>query len=604
MPMDRSRTFASTPSRQHGIWLSLGVIGAILATAGTAAWADIYQWQFNSGTYSASTTPCVGGVGVSAEPGVVLDHLDLTDAYLQNANLTGASLQTTTLVSAYAPFATLTNASLESANLTGANLSNANLTNAGLHGANLTNVNLTNASVVGADFGEGTGFTLQQLSGTASYQAQNLRGIGLESIDLTGANLAGFDLSNASMPFANLTNANLSNANLTNIQLGLAILTNINLSNATITGGDFSQPYGTPTGLTLQQLYSSANYKSKDLHGIDFENNNLAGANLAGQDLTNSGMYGTLLSGADLTNAMIVGADFDAAPFNQGGLSAQQLASTASYQSKDLQGVGLGGNLLLGVNLAGQNLTNANLVSTVLINANLNNADLTNAALDNANLTNASLASANLANAFLQNAILTNADIRGATTSFTSGTPLSQANEILSDGAIDGLHLMTSPSPFLPAPLLTVHNYHASPSDNYAGAIHVSTEMILDPGTELQMIFDGPTWNSTISFDAGIPIAITGSDLELDPSVNPSSLVGVPIQLFDWTGVSPNGQFTVTTNLDGSQYQWNLSDLYTSGFVTLESVPEPAQAALAGVSILGLLHHRPRRVGIGDSLRM
>lgn len=602
--MDTSRTFASTPSRQDRIWVSLCVIGAILATAGAAAWADIDQWQFNSGTYSASTTPCVGGVGVSAGPAVVLDHLDLTDAYLQNANLAGASLQTTTLVDAYALFATLTNANLESANLTGANLSNANLTNAGLHGANLTNVNLTNSSVVGADFGQATGLTLQQLYSTASYQAQNLRGIGLESIDLTGVNLGGFDLSNGDLAFANMTNANLSNTNLTNIDLGFATLTNMNLSNAIISGGDFSQPYGTPTGLTFQQLYSTANYKSKDLHGISFQNNNLAGADLAGQDLTNSEMYGTLLTGADLTNAMIVGADFDAAPFNQGGLTAQQLASTASYQLKDLQGVGLAWNFLLGANLAGQNLTDANLSTTMLANANLNNADLTNAFLDAANLTNASLASANLANALLQDATLTNADLRGANTSFTTGTPLSQANEILSDGTIDGLHLMTSASPPLlfPAPLLTIHNYHAPQGGAYAGSIHVNTEMILDPGTELQMIFDGSTWNSTFSFDAGIPIAITGSDLELDPPVNPSSLVGVPIQLFDWTGVSPNGQFTVTTNLDGSQYQWNLSDLYTGGFVTLESVPEPAQAALVGVGIMGLLHHRPRRVRIGDSL--
>ena len=44
------------------------------------------------------------------------------------------------------------------------------------------------------------------------------------------------------------------------------------------------------------------------------------------------------------------------------GFTQAQLASTASYQTKNLQGIGLEGNNLTGWDFSGQNLTNANLV--------------------------------------------------------------------------------------------------------------------------------------------------------------------------------------------------------------------------------------------------
>ena len=93
----------------------------------------------------------------------------------------------------------------------------------------------------------GTGITAAQLYSTASYQAHDLTGIGLDGNNLAGVNLAGQNLTNANfrqrhadqcqsqpgqphqcefsgvllwrmwqLPRANLSSANLSQANLTN----------------------------------------------------------------------------------------------------------------------------------------------------------------------------------------------------------------------------------------------------------------------------------------------------------------------------------------------------------------------------------------------------
>ena len=87
----------------------------------------------------------------------------------------------------------------------------------------------------------------------------------------------------------------------------------------------------------------------------------------------------------------------------------------------------------------------------------------------------------------------------------------------------------------------------------------------------LQLVFDADAWDSTISFTSGIPVARGGTlELSFSPDVNLASQYGRTIDLFDWSGVSPSGAFTVS-----SPYTWNVSKLYTTGEVTLT-------AALAG----------------------
>ena len=51
------------------------------------------------------------------------------------------------------------------------------------------------------------------------------------------------------------------------------------------------------------------------------------------------------------------------------------------------------------------------------------------------------------------------------------------------------------------------------------------------------------------------------------PGVDVATQSGRTIDLFDWTGVTPTGAFTVS-----SPYTWNLSKLYTTGEVTLAAI--------------------------------
>ncbi len=51
------------------------------------------------------------------------------------------------------------------------------------------------------------------------------------------------------------------------------------------------------------------------------------------------------------------------------------------------------------------------------------------------------------------------------------------------------------------------------------------------------------------------------------PGVNVATPSGRMIDLFDWTGVAPTGAFTFS-----SPYIWNLSQLYTTGEVTLAAL--------------------------------
>ena len=63
------------------------------------------------------------------------------------------------------------------------------------------------------------------------------------------------------------------------------------------------------------------------------------------------------LTNANLAGALVTGRNF--AETTSRGFTKEQLYSTASYQQKNLQGIGLGYNDLSGWDFSGQNLTNA-----------------------------------------------------------------------------------------------------------------------------------------------------------------------------------------------------------------------------------------------------
>jgi hypothetical protein len=227
---------------------------------------------------------------------------------------------------------------------------------------------------------------------------------------------------------------------------------------------------------------------------------------------------------------------------------------------------------LSGWNFAGQNLTNAVFYNALLANADLSQANLVNASFSGATLTDANF---------------TAADMRGSTRADVSRAIVK--NTIRPDGVIFGLDLENGSELVVrdddgvsPGPLLTPRP---------PIPITIRDHMAISDGGSLRFLFDSDSWDSLFSFEAGIPVTLGGTlKLEFSPDVELQSQIGRTIQLFNWTGVAPTGTFGVV-----SPYLWDLSQLYTSGEITLIAVPEPSALLLASVAGLGFALVTPRR---------
>src|SRR5262249_49059223 len=100
-------------------------------------------------------------------------------------------------------------------------------------------------------------------------------GADLSNRTLTMADLVAPDLTDAHGIGADLTNADLRQTNLTNATLNGVTLTNADFTGAQLQGVNFGTRYCGPggcgqggTGITLEQIYSTASYKANDLSGI------------------------------------------------------------------------------------------------------------------------------------------------------------------------------------------------------------------------------------------------------------------------------------------------------------------------------------------------
>ena len=112
-------------------------------------------------------------------------------------------------------------------------------------------------------------------------------------------------------------------------------------------------------------------------------------------------------------------------------------------------------------------------------------------------------------------------------------------------------------------------------------AITVDEHFAMAPGGTLRMVFEADAWDSTISFAPGIPVTLGGTlEFIFADDVNLASQLGRTFDLFDWTGVNPTGTFAIS-----SPYAWDLSNLYTTGEVTLTAVPEPVTTALIAAAV-------------------
>jgi uncharacterized protein YjbI with pentapeptide repeats len=230
------------------------------------------------------------------------------------------------------------------------------------------------------------------------------------------------DLSYLQLQYADLTGANLTSA-----RFYATDLTSASFSGAAIDAANFRGAIN----FTAQQLQTTTTYANHALRGIYFPTFlNLAGFDLTGQDLTSCNLTAANLTSADLTGAIIAGAIIFA-----DGFTAQQLYSTASYQSKNLAGLRLNNGKLTGWNFSGQDLESANFQFANLTSANFANTDLSRARLDLSNLTSANLSGAHLGNVSSSN--LTAANLEGAlldgasltnTTGFTTAQLYSTAS--------------------------------------------------------------------------------------------------------------------------------------------------------------------------------
>jgi uncharacterized protein YjbI with pentapeptide repeats len=642
-------------------WMACGLLLSLPA----AAQADIFRWdngELIPGTEGITPGPGVdlsqrglyfanfsGGLDLtwtnfslswldhSAFSGANLTNADFEGAILRGANLSGANLADARVLGTY---------------LAGANLSGTTLTGAYFPSSTLTSANFEGAVVAGADFGRfslaglGSGITLPQLYSTSSYQQRNLRGIGLSDHDLTGVDFSGQDLTGADLRGSTLTSANFAGA----------VVARANFDR-------FSYREFPGSGINLPQLYSTSSYEQRNLRGIVLRDHDLTGGDFSGQDLTGADLVGSTLTSANFTGAVVARADFARILFSYSpqeflgsGINLPQLYSTASYQEKNLRGIGLGGHDLTGGDFSGHDLTGANFDRAMLTSANLSGTNLTAAKLAVANLANANLSGSNLTDAQLDAANLTNANLAGAIVTgarFVSATFHGFTKEQLYSTAsyqqkkLRGIGLSSnnltgwdfSGQDLAGASFGSTFDYSTLTNANFSfadlrgavmpsvpiqlarntirknGAINgldlaagetlvvrdceigitVFNSMNAVSGGTLELVLGDADWGSTMAVAAGITPDLGGTlRVRFTDQANLASMVGTTFDFFDWPAVlESNNRFDAIDLPPGTR--WDLSQLYVTGTATLTAIPEPSAVLLLACGIVAAIASRSGR---------
>ncbi|MEI8196188.1 MAG: PEP-CTERM sorting domain-containing protein, partial [Phycisphaerae bacterium] len=169
------------------------------------------------------------------------------------------------------------------------------------------------------------------------------------------------------------------------------------------------------------------------------------------------------------------------------------------------------------------------------------------------------------------------ADLRQATWYPTSSTIT--ANTILPDGTIQGLALAAGET-------LVIRNNPL--------AITVNSQASFNPTSTLLCQLER-NWSSVVQFSSGVTPGLDGRlDLELAAGVDPSMMVGLSLQLFQWNAPLDSAD-RFSSIVTDPRLSFDLSNLYTTGTITINAVPEPMSLGLLGLGGLLTLTRRRRR---------
>jgi uncharacterized protein YjbI with pentapeptide repeats len=481
--------------------------------------------------------------------------------------------------------------------LTGWELKNVDMTDGNFRSTNLHQVDFTGSRIDNANFtaidGQANNFSAAQLYSTASYQ------IGLlGKIDLSHNNLSGWDLSNINMAYANLESTNLEG---------------VVFDGAHIDGINLSHQPGDTNNLTALQMYSTASYQAGLLGDINLSHNDLSDWDLSNINLINANLESANLDGVNFNGADIQGVNFYHEPGDTNQLTAAQIAQTGSYQTGQLQEINFGSNDLSGLDLSGQDLTNTNLDNATLIDVDFTDAVINGTSLNSitqhgftaeqfystANYKTGELSGLqfsgndmsgwNLRDLNFTNALFVSnngvSDMTGANLSRTDTRGVSRLpafaairdNMIFGDGHIDGLIL---------------HSEETMLIRDYSGGIAITVDdgLIMAADATLEIVLADDDWGSTITLDL-LPSTFADLDgtlfLNFADQADVHSLVGTTFDLFNWNGFLAAGD-TFGNVAWPVGFDWDLSDLYASGTVTLLKVPEPSSILLLLVPALYL----------------
>lgn len=359
--------------------------------------ADLAGTRFNGANLTGAN---LGGATLT---GATFGNANVVNIHLNNVTAHGFTAQQLYETASYQQ-GNLGSIELAVNNLTGWDFSDLQMENANFAETQLTNAVFSNALVTAADF------SFSNLSPTQLYATRSYQNRQLDDMEFSSMDLSDWDFSNQSMARVRINNTDLSGANFDG-----ANLTNANL------GRDFT--WQTNVSFRGANLANATFVTNGRWENTDFTGANLEGANLSNNHFLNSKFDDAIIRGTELS--FVVGPTgfnlqnlYSTASYKTGDLTNIEIRSgnltDADFQSKDVSGT-----LFIGIGLDSTDFRGAKAIGTYF-GGTLEGADFRNANLTNASFTYDPVAfidfrGANLTGAHFERTSLKNADFTGAT---------------------------------------------------------------------------------------------------------------------------------------------------------------------------------------------